>query len=73
MHMKNVIQLAIGLTGYCVWGGMAYLDPAQRPDFLKFNVLMAAGTIGVVVRDMKSPAETPFPSPDSPTTTKDPA
>lgn len=52
---KIIIQLLIGCTGYLVWALIAYYDPTQRPDFLKFNILMATGTIGLVLRDMASP------------------
>ncbi len=52
---KIIIQLLIGCTGYLVWALIAYYDPAQRSDFLKFNILMATGTIGLVLRDMASP------------------
>ncbi|MDB5777628.1 MAG: hypothetical protein JWP38_3761 [Herbaspirillum sp.] len=61
MNLKLAIQIAIGLAGYCVWGAMAYVDPTQRPEFLKFNVLMCVGTIGLVLRDMQSPPPPPPP------------
>jgi hypothetical protein len=51
--MDKTIKIVIGVTGYAVWALMAYNDPAQRPDFLKFNIAMAVGTIGLVVRDMQ--------------------
>lgn len=74
MKIKLALQIAIGLLGYGVWAFMAYCDPAQRSDFLHFNIGMAVGTIGLVLRDMQQPTvSTPIPSPDSPTTTKDPA
>lgn len=59
MNLKLIIQILIGVVGYGVWAFMAYCDPAQRPDFLKFNIAMAVGTIGLVLRDMKSPAADP--------------
>lgn len=52
MKTHTIVKIAIGLTGYGVWAFMAYVDPAQRADFLKFNIIMATGTIGVVLRDM---------------------
>jgi hypothetical protein len=54
-NLKIISQLAIGIIGYGVWAFMAYADPAQRADFLKFNIVMATGTIGLVLRDMQSP------------------
>lgn len=59
MNIKILIQIIIGLTGYSVWAFMAFYDPAIRPDFLHFNIVMAMGTIGLVVRDMKSTPATP--------------
>lgn len=56
--MKLAIQILIGLTGYIVWATIAYFDPTQRPDFLKFNIAMAVGTIGLVLRDLQTPAST---------------
>lgn len=64
--MKLAIQILIGLAGYLVWAAMAYADPTQRPDFLKFNIAMAMGTIGLVLRDMKSP---PSDAPQQPAPT----
>lgn len=61
--MKLVIQILIGVAGYLVWAAMAYFDPTQRPDFLKFNIAMAVGTIGLVLRDMQQPAAVPPPAP----------
>lgn len=49
------VKALIGLTGYGVWAAMAYADPTLRPDFLKFNIAMAVGTIGLLVRDMQAP------------------
>lgn len=70
MNIKLALQILIGLIGYGVWAFMAYCDPTQRPDFLKFNVAMAVGTIGLVLRDMQQPQP---PNNPPPTTTKDPA
>jgi hypothetical protein len=53
--MTIVIKILIGLVGYGVWAFMAWFDPSLRPDFLKFNVAMAVGTIGLVLRDMQTP------------------
>lgn len=63
------IKVAIGLAGYLVWAFMAYFDPTQRADFLKFNIFLATGTIGLVVRDMQSPPNTKPPTVASPEST----
>jgi len=60
MSIKTVIQILIGVAGYVTWAVMAWFDPAIRPDFLKFNVAMAIGTIGLVLRDMR-PADSAQP------------
>ena len=57
MNLKTAIQVLIGVVGYGVWALMAYYDPAQRADFLKFNIAMATGTIMLVLRDMQAPAK----------------
>lgn len=67
MCLQNIIKILIGVIGYLVWAFMAYVDPAQRPDFLKFNIFMAGGTIGLVLREMGAPAQ-----PAPPPVTKDP-
>jgi hypothetical protein len=54
--LKIVVQILIGMLGYGVWAAMAYADPTLRTDFLKFNIGMAVGTIGLVLRDMNAPA-----------------
>lgn len=58
MQLKTAIQIAIGVIGYIAWAVMAAVDPTVRPDFLRFNIGMAVGTIGLVLRDMK-PSSTP--------------
>ena len=55
MNLKFLSLIIIGVIGYITWAVMAYFDPTQRHDFLSFNIVMATGTIGVVVRDMQSP------------------
>jgi hypothetical protein len=59
MNLKIIFQILIGALGYCVWAAMAYFDPTLHPDFLKFNIGMAVGTIGLVLRDMNAPAAPP--------------
>ena len=56
INISMVFKILIGVTGYGVWALMAWKDPTLRPDFLKFNVIMATGTIGLVLRDMQAPA-----------------
>lgn len=64
MKLHTAAKIAIGLTGYGVWGLMAYLDPGQRHDFLVFNIGMATGTIGLALRDMQHhPTTLPKDSP----------
>ena len=55
----------VGLAGYAVWALMAYYDPSRRGSFLTFNITMATGVIGLVLRDMPSdpPAAAPVPAP----------
>lgn len=57
MTLKLALQILVGLTGYGVWGVMAYYDPSLRADFLKLNVAMVTGTIGLLLRDMRSSNE----------------
>ena len=61
MHitLKMIFQIIVGALGYIVWAVMAYYDPIQRPDFLKFNIAMAVGTISLVIRDMSAPGAAP--------------
>jgi hypothetical protein len=54
LNLKMTFLIIIGVTGYGVWALMAYLDPSVRGNFLNFNISMAVGTIGLVLRDMKS-------------------
>lgn len=63
MNVKLIFQTIIGAAGYIAWAVMAYLDPTLRSDFLRFNIAMAVGTIGLVLRDMRA-------TPDSPPTDK---
>ena len=71
MNLKFLAMVIVGVIGYSVWAVMAYFDPTQRHDFLSFNIVMATGTIGVVVRDMKSPGESQAPVVVHTTITKD--
>lgn len=57
MTVKLALQILVGLTGYGVWGLMAYHDPLLRSDFLSLNMAMVAGTIGLLLRDMRSSDE----------------
>lgn len=52
--MNLTIKIVIGVVGYCMWAIFAYYDPALRPDFLKFNIAMVMGTIGLALRDMQA-------------------
>jgi hypothetical protein len=52
MNAKLWIQIVIGTVGYGAWACMAYGDRSLLPDFLKFNIAMAIGTIGLALRDM---------------------
>jgi hypothetical protein len=54
VNTKVIFQTIIGAAGYIGWAVMAFLDPTLRADFLHFNIAMAVGTIGLVLRDMKS-------------------
>jgi len=53
MRLRTAAKVIIGCTGYGVWAAFAWFDPTQRPDFLRFNIAMAVGTIGLAVRDMQ--------------------
>lgn len=62
LNLKLIFLVLIGVTGYGVWGLMAYLDPSVRANFLNFNISMAVGTIGLVLRDMKGDAPSQPPA-----------
>lgn len=64
MNLNIAIKIAIGLAGYIAWAIMAFLDVTLRADFLHFNIAMAMGTIGLVLRDMQPPAQLPAPPVD---------
>jgi len=51
---KKTITIAAGLVGYVAWAVIAYYDPSQRPDFLKFNIGLATGAVALAVRDLQS-------------------
>lgn len=53
---KKLITFLAGLAGYIAWAIMAYYDPSQRPDFLKFNIALASGAVALAVRDLQSPS-----------------
>jgi len=55
MSARMWIQIVIGTVGYAAWACMAFFDHALLPDFLKFNVAMAVGTIGLALRDLPPP------------------
>lgn len=57
MNIKIIFQTIVGAVGYGAWALMSYIDPTLRPDFLKFNIAMAVGTIGLVLRDMRTTQE----------------
>jgi hypothetical protein len=59
VNTKFIFQTIIGAAGYIGWAVMAFLDPTLRADFLHFNIAMAVGTIGLVLRDMKSSDQPP--------------
>jgi hypothetical protein len=61
-NLKSLILIVIGIAGYGVWAAMAYFDVTLRPDFLKLNMAMVGGTIGLVLRDMQSPPPPPPPA-----------
>jgi len=55
MNARVWIQIVIGTVGYAAWACMAFFDHSLLPDFLKFNVAMAVGTIGLALRDLPPP------------------
>jgi hypothetical protein len=57
MPLKTKLQILLGIVSYAVWAFMAYADPSLRADFLKFNVVIATGTIGLALRDMPSSSD----------------
>ena len=59
MNIKLAMQIVIGVGSYAVWAFMAWQDPAQRHDFLNFNIALATGTVGLSVRDMLPTAPKP--------------
>ncbi len=63
MNSATVIPIILGTVSYIVWAVMAYFDPTQRADFLKLNVVIVSGTIGLKLRDMQSPPPPPPPVP----------
>ena len=55
MNARTWIQIVIGTVGYTAWAGMVSFDHSLLPDFLKFNIAMAVGTIGLALRDLPPP------------------
>lgn len=53
MQLKTILQIVVGAVSYSAWGVFAFFDPSVRPDFLHFNVGIAMGVIGLVLRDMQ--------------------
>ena len=59
MSARLWIQIVVGTVGYIAWACMSFFDHSLLPDFLKFNIAMAVGTIGLALRDM--PPALPVP------------
>ncbi len=53
MTAKDKFLAFIGLFGYGVWALMAYLDPAQRAEFLHFTTTAVLTSAAIVLRDMQ--------------------
>lgn len=63
MTTRLKIQIAMGVTGFLIWSGMAYFDPANRADYLKFIVSVVIGIAALALRDMPT-SETKDNPPD---------
>ncbi|HEX7642039.1 MAG TPA: hypothetical protein VF472_07475 [Burkholderiaceae bacterium] len=63
MNAALWIRIAVGTVGYSAWACMAFFDRSLLPDFLKFNIAMAVGTIGLALRDMPPAVPVPALSP----------
>ena len=55
IDFRTAVLTVLGIVGYSVWGFMAWYDSSLQADFLTLNKAMVAGTIGLVLRDMKPP------------------
>lgn len=50
--IRLISLILMGVVGYGVWSFMAYQDPSLRADFLKFNIGIVVGIVGLVLRDL---------------------
>ena len=53
MRTKDWFLSGIGLIGYVVWAVIAYVDAAQRTEFLHFTILAVTTSAAIVIRDMQ--------------------
>ncbi|MDP2026465.1 hypothetical protein [Sulfuriferula sp.] len=60
MTFKTKTLIAMGVTAFLIWSGMAYFDPTLRPDYLKFIIGIVVGIAGLVLREMPTQ---PLPHP----------
>lgn len=64
--VKLPVLILMGVVGYSAYGLIAYfVDRSQMGGFLALNISMVTGTIGLALRDMQNPRETP-PTPPAP-------
>jgi len=65
--VKLPVLIAMGVVGYIAYGLIAYfVDRSQMGGFLALNISMVTGTIGLALRDMQYPNETPPSDPAAP-------
>ena len=63
---KIIAMIGMGGIAYLVWAFMAWQDPSQRPDFLKANIAIFTGIVGLALRDMQNPTDPTPPAIDPP-------
>jgi hypothetical protein len=64
MKAKLPVLIVMGVVGYIAYGLIAYfVDRSQMGGFLALNISMVTGTIGLALRDMQYPNESPTAPP----------
>lgn len=57
MQFMTIVKLFMGVTGFCIWSFMVYMDQSLQSDYLKFVISVVLGLSALALRDMPPPAK----------------
>lgn len=52
MQFKTKVLMAMGLSAFAIWSGMAYFNETLRDDYAQFVISVTMGVSALALRDL---------------------